>query len=478
MDVSLTTESITFVNSKKEFIVLSNGYGSFLTIADATRIWASRPDFLFNISYRIAGFKEDFVSSLKTFFEEEGVNKIDEIIENSISGKNFTSVFASLYEEEYNEYIEWKKAAVKSNFTSDGAALFDIVSNLNPDMLQKPKEEKKKTTLRPKSPRVEAFVKRFKELPPGKLMDVSKLEESGKGATKRDPPKKGKMYYSPDLPMVSSDLDTYLLAISMLPGGADRYINAVNYVREHGPIAYTGNVPDISIIRSVEEEEEQKEEELNPDMYYAPKDEDQTLPQEGAKVYPIHDAKHYAKLRKEKAEKEAKEKEEKDAKEKIEKEAREAKEKIEKEVKDAKEKIEKEEKEAKEKIEKEEKEAKKKIEKEEKEAKKKIEKEEEKEEKEEEEKEGEEESYYKPRKNVFGKVDGENALIIPANQQKDDMFSFRAADSSIVLDNPKTMKKMLVPDLKKMASLLGISGYSKLKKDELLEKITPRIVFE
>lgn len=424
MDVSLTTESIALVNSKKEFIALSNGYGSFLTIADAPRIWASRPDFLFNVSYRIAGFKADFETKVKEY-----KSTIAEIIQNSFSGTNFQSTFKSLYEDEYNEYIEWKKSAVKSNFTSDGAQLFDIITNLTPIVIQKPREDKKKPVVK-KSPRIDAFVKRINELPQGKVLDVSKLEESGKGAVKRDPPKKGKMYHSPYLPIVSSDLDTYLLAVSMLPGGEDKYIQAVNYVREHGPITYTGNVPDIKIVKSVDEgTEETNEEELNPEMYFAPKEEEQTLPQEASKVYPIHDSKHYAKLKKEKEEKEAKEKLEKEEKEKIE---REEKERIEKEEKEKIEKIEKE----------------------------------------------REVTYEKPRRNVFGKVDDENALIIPAIQQKDDMFSFIAADSSIVVDTPKNIKKMLVSDLKKMASLLGISGYSKLKKDELVEKIVPRIVFE
>jgi hypothetical protein len=81
-------------------------------------------------------------------------------------------------------------------------------------------------------------------------------------------------------------------------------------------------------------------------------------------------------------------------------------------------------------------------------------------------------SYYIPRDNVF--IEG--ILYIPKEQQYNEYFSYTHGNTSVV-DNPKDIKKMNIPDLKKLAKSIGILPIPK-GKQELVLFLQSKIVFE
>jgi hypothetical protein len=81
-------------------------------------------------------------------------------------------------------------------------------------------------------------------------------------------------------------------------------------------------------------------------------------------------------------------------------------------------------------------------------------------------------SYYRPRDNVF--IEG--ILYIPKEQQYNEYFSYIHMNTSVI-DNPKDIKSMSIPDLKKLAKSIGILPIPK-NKQELVLCLQSKIVFE
>lgn len=79
--------------------------------------------------------------------------------------------------------------------------------------------------------RIKSLSGKIAALPPEKVLDVSNLKENGTGIVTRDKPTyRSKKFGFPGLPIVSSDLDHYILAIEMLPGGKEKYSEEIGYV--------------------------------------------------------------------------------------------------------------------------------------------------------------------------------------------------------------------------------------------------------
>lgn len=81
-------------------------------------------------------------------------------------------------------------------------------------------------------------------------------------------------------------------------------------------------------------------------------------------------------------------------------------------------------------------------------------------------------SYYRPRDNVV--IEG--ILYIPKEQQNDNYFSYSYMNKSII-DNLKNFKKMIIPDLTRLAQSIGIDNIPK-KKEELVNLLESKVVFE
>lgn len=71
---------------------------------------------------------------------------------------------------------------------------------------------------------VKSLIDTIRDLPKGKVLDVSNLNQDRTGIVIRNRRKsKSKKYRSENLPIASYDLEHYILAIEMLPGGKDKY---------------------------------------------------------------------------------------------------------------------------------------------------------------------------------------------------------------------------------------------------------------
>lgn len=71
------------------------------------------------------------------------------------------------------------------------------------------------------------------KLEPGKVLDVSKITPTGTGVTsiKRPTTTKSTKYGGPTLPIVSADMEHYLIAIDQLPGGRAQYAAEIESVQ-------------------------------------------------------------------------------------------------------------------------------------------------------------------------------------------------------------------------------------------------------
>jgi hypothetical protein len=228
-----TLELMEDAKAKHQFIMVTNVGLSRVYIIDVHRLWMINPRIVFQTGYRIAGTPEDIRSVLIV----QGITDedIQALIESSITTDNYTNTMSPIYNDEIRVYDTWKRAAIKSNVESPGFKLFDIMAAVNPEVLQKirlTKQEPAQTaTGRGKGRGVKSLVEKLAALPAGKVLDVSSLDQSGAGTRAIDPPTRAKKFGSPNLPLVSSDIDHYVLAISMLPGGQEKYAADIQYVR-------------------------------------------------------------------------------------------------------------------------------------------------------------------------------------------------------------------------------------------------------
>jgi len=219
--------------AKHEFILVTPTSSSRVPIIDAQRLWMINPRIIFQTGYRIAGTPEDITSVLISQYSQD---EVAELVETAITHDNYHSTMKPIYNDEVVAYNTWKRSAVKVNDSAPGVKLFDIMAAVNPVLLNQVKSTKQAKALgvtvagKTVSRAAKPLAAKLAALPFGKVLDVSKLKDNGSGATTSDPPLPGgrsKKYGSPTLPIISSDLDHYLLALSMLPGGVAAYNNEV-----------------------------------------------------------------------------------------------------------------------------------------------------------------------------------------------------------------------------------------------------------
>jgi hypothetical protein len=238
--------------AKHEFISVTPGMSSRVNITDTRSIWRQNSAIIFQTGYRIAGTPADVTAVLT----EAGVPApgIEAVMTTAITSDNYETTALPMYQEELEQYREWMRSVTKSNAESPGAKLFDVMTVVNPDIIRRARtvKEAKALGIAPRGgkgrTRTVSLADRLAKVPAGKVLDVSELQTDGTGSRAINPPTRSRKFGSPNLPMVSADLEHYVMAIDMLPGGRDRYTADIDYVRllfsQTGPIqAQTALLP-------------------------------------------------------------------------------------------------------------------------------------------------------------------------------------------------------------------------------------------
>jgi len=229
---------------KSQFLLVNDERGETkrVNILDASALWRTEPAIVFQTGYRIAGTSAAITATLTSVGLAADV--IQNVLDTSITVINYLTVMSSVFDEEVQKYNAYHKAAVQANINSQGYRLFDIITAVNPDILRLVKNKKTaKAHGLPAlniTPGTSSFtartvdsklLNRVPAVDSGKVLDVSKLIENGTGARVTNAPKTGRKLYSPTLAMVADDIEHYMLAISMFPGGLEKYMADVNFVR-------------------------------------------------------------------------------------------------------------------------------------------------------------------------------------------------------------------------------------------------------
>ena len=235
------SEAAAFAGQHKKFLYVSVGKETLvIPITDALSIWMTKPDVIFHSGYRVAGTKPD----LREFLSFLSDADFDQLVDTAITNNNYKT--NPYYKDELSTYTEWINSAVKSNNMSAGAKLRDLMVALNPQILVARKSEPAKIgrgtygintgvsdVSRASRGRTSADLnKRLISLEPGKVLDVSKIKDTGAGVIKiNTPTDRSSKYFHPSLPIASDNFPSFMLAISMLNGGELAYPEAVAYMR-------------------------------------------------------------------------------------------------------------------------------------------------------------------------------------------------------------------------------------------------------
>ena len=250
MQSTWSFENMHDADTHNQFIYVSPNASYRVYIIDAEEMWMVNPEIIFQSNYRIAGTPNDvFEVLLSNDVSEEDA---DDVINNSLTYNNYNNQLKHIYQEEFKLYNEWKRNVIASNEQTASVKLYDMVVNVNPDFILETKNEQDllamgiitsqkgigksiKSTRSTRSSRssvnfTENFRNKITNLKPGYVLDVSDLKTNGTGAkTIKIPQKTGKFGY-PGLNIVSNNITTYKLAMSMLQGGTQAHQNQISYV--------------------------------------------------------------------------------------------------------------------------------------------------------------------------------------------------------------------------------------------------------
>ena len=200
---------------KLEFVLLTplSEYGQRVSIADASKIWETNPDFTFQTVFRLAGNETDIASAL----EQQGFNaeQIAEVISTGIKMSNF---------QESQEYVN--EVTLYNHMLQP----VPVAPTLN---IQNPVGTAKSPPTNVMSTKATSILSKITTLEDGKVFDATALKPNGTGGRTIPTPdfKRSKKVGSPNIPIISSDIEHYIMAVSMLPGGPERYAPDIEYVR-------------------------------------------------------------------------------------------------------------------------------------------------------------------------------------------------------------------------------------------------------
>lgn len=215
-----------------QFIMVTNIGTPLVQVKDFMTVWSLEPLIAFHTGYRIGGKREDIQQQLESSVDK---NLMDEILSTLITKDNYNKELRLVFKQELDEYNSWRFSVLKSNIEKDGMKLADIIQE-NPLYMEKFLNitEKGRTISKPvKKGKAlkKTLIEKINNLPSDRVLDVSELKEDGSGVRMVKRPTRTRKITSPNLPLISKDKEHYLLAIDMLPGGRDKYIEDVKYIQ-------------------------------------------------------------------------------------------------------------------------------------------------------------------------------------------------------------------------------------------------------
>ena len=219
-----------------QFIMIENNI--VVSIRDIHDIWLYDKNKLFNLLYRYAGTKQDMYNILSRY-----VDNIDDVIDNSLTYENYNNKMLEIYNNELSNYDRWKRATNKFNIDMGGYNIKDLID------IYKPKDELDKKHRYTELLKPRKFLnKRIEKLAIGKVLDVSIIDGYGSNVKTINFPtimNKTLKFGSPNLPIVSSNIDSYITAIGLIINGKKLYKNDIEYVEklfnDNKPVNYVYN---------------------------------------------------------------------------------------------------------------------------------------------------------------------------------------------------------------------------------------------
>lgn len=242
-------ENMQDASNKWQFIVVTPSLGLIRTnITDIQAIWSVYPEVVVHTGARILGFYDDVVKA----FVDGGISE-DEAIESMeavIKSDNFDSTGEEYYESELGNYNLWKAQTIENNAAENTSSLQDLLILLNPHLLQKkpiaaaktraPVKGRTTTTKKTVSPGkvgrgVTPLQEKINALEDGKLLNVSKITEKGTLTSIQARPGTTRLFIPSDerLPLITNNLEHFLIAVDLLEGGRDEYAEAVAEADDH-----------------------------------------------------------------------------------------------------------------------------------------------------------------------------------------------------------------------------------------------------
>ena len=202
---------------ESNFLFFNVVNGNYIDISDAHKMWNRDNTVIFHTGYRIAGPQDLVIAELDPIIDNDEMARM---LDTVIDIDNYQTTAHKQYMSEYNSMQKRRVEVLLISAKSGGYKLANIISSLAPPVIAT------------KTNTVKTLDARIAALPPGKVLDVSKLLSNGTGAVAHKLAAKSTKHGYPDLPIVSSDYDHYLLAIRMMEGGEDAYQTELSYMRE------------------------------------------------------------------------------------------------------------------------------------------------------------------------------------------------------------------------------------------------------
>lgn len=187
-----------------------------ISVMNAGELWENDTNVVFLTKYRLAGLVDNIYDFLDTIGVDENSEIVDDIFSKRFDGNEDDEESLKYYNNEVLSYQKWHLKTYK-DLSLNGDSIDELID-------EKKDFEKKIQNKVIVTPR-KGFdlMKRIEELTDDKVLDVSKMDSTGKGARATVMPKKTKKILVPGLPIISDNIETYKYALEMLPGGINAY---------------------------------------------------------------------------------------------------------------------------------------------------------------------------------------------------------------------------------------------------------------
>lgn len=207
--------------NKFQFIPVSSSVIDMVDIVDAQNLWIKYPLLSFNIYYRIFGFEQD----MNNFLISLGISndEIQKVLNTSFNFNNYNSTHSYFFKQELEQYRNYRRNTLFSNINEYGTKLHDLTVLVKSGNFR----GKGVSNYNPPSPQINnKLTEKMKTLASDKVIDVSNIKQDGSGS--RIVNISSKKMRTANLPFVSDNIEHYVIAINLLPGGQEKYINDIN----------------------------------------------------------------------------------------------------------------------------------------------------------------------------------------------------------------------------------------------------------